>query len=90
MSDACFLRIGVCALYAHWEGFVKRTTEAYITFVAGRRLRYSDLSANFVALGLRTQIIEAGQSRKPTLHSHLATMFMSGFVRAVRHKCDSC
>ena len=57
---------------------MKRTTEAYITFVAGRRLRYSDLSANFVALGLRTQIIEAGQSRKPTLHSHLATMFMSG------------
>lgn len=71
------LRAGICLLYAHWEGFVKLAATSYVSFVALRGLRYRDLSANFVALGLRQQIRNAGQSNRPTIHTELTERLMS-------------
>ena len=71
------LRAGICLLYAHWEGFVKMAATSYVSFVALRGLRYRDLSANFVALGLRQQIRNAGQSTRPTIHIELTEKLMS-------------
>ncbi len=72
------LRAGICLLYAHWEGFVKAAATSYISFVATRGLRYSDLAPNFVAIGLRSRIIQAGRSNLPTLHTNLVTELTSG------------
>ena len=72
------LRAAICVLYAHWEGFVKAAATGYVSFVATRGLKYSDLTPNFVALGLRTEIVQAGRSNKPTLHTALATRLMLG------------
>jgi hypothetical protein len=72
------LRAAVCLLYAHWEGFVKAATTGYVSFVATRGLRYQDLTPNFVALGLRSDIAQAGRSNLPTLHTALTTQLMAG------------
>lgn len=79
------LRSGVCLLYAHWEGFVKMAATSYVSFVALRGLRYRDLSANFVALGLRRQIRSAGQSNRPTIHIELTEMLMSDLSERYHH-----
>ena len=76
-EDVLLLRAGVCVLYAHWEGFVKAVATRYVSFVASRGLRYSDLSPNFVALGFRPKIVVAGQSKKPTAHTELTKSFLS-------------
>lgn len=70
------LRFAVCTLYAHWEGFVKGAADTYVAFVADRGLRYSDLAPNFVALGLGGEIVQAGASNKPAMHTELAVRFM--------------
>ena len=44
---------------------------SYVSFVAIRRLRYRELTPNFVALGLRREIRDAGQSNDPTIHTGL-------------------
>ncbi len=72
------LRAAVCILYAHWEGFVKAAATSYVSFVATRNLRYHDLAPNFVALGLRTEISQAGQSDRPTIYTALTTKLMLG------------
>ena len=72
------LRAAVCLLYAHWEGFIRVAATSYISFVATRGLRYRDLTPNFVALGLRSQIHQAGRSDSPTLHTELTTKLISG------------
>ncbi len=77
-QESLLLRAAICILYAHWEGFVKAAATGYVSFVATRNLKYSDLTPNFVALGLRSEIIRAGQSDKPTLHTKLAARFMMG------------
>lgn len=50
------LRGAVAALYAHWEGFVKNSSSAYIDFVRMRGLRICDLRTNFVGLIIRSRV----------------------------------
>lgn len=50
------LRGAIAALYAHWEGFVKTGSSAYIDFVRMRRLRISELGTNFIGLVIRGRI----------------------------------
>ncbi|SRR6266508_2367191 len=47
------LRAGVALLYAHWEGFTKEACQAYLDFVARRRLKVGELSDAFVLLTVR-------------------------------------
>ena len=67
------LRAAICLLYAHWEGFVKAAATGYLSYVATRGLRYQDLTPNFVALGLWSDISRAGESNLPTLRTALTT-----------------
>ena len=71
------LRAAICMLYAHWEGFVKLAAANYVSFVSTRRLRFADLTENFVALGLRSEIQEAGRSNRPTVHTGLISKLLS-------------
>jgi hypothetical protein len=50
------LRAGTALLYAHWEGFVRAASEAYVEFVARRRLQYRQLCPGLLTLALRTRL----------------------------------
>lgn len=78
------LRAAICLLYAHWEGFVKAAATGYLSYVATQGLRYQDLTPNFVALGLWSDISQAGQSNLPTLRTALTTKLISGLAEHAR------
>lgn len=46
------LRFSVPILYAHWEGFVKKSCEYYLEFVSNKYLPHRDLKSQFIALSL--------------------------------------
>lgn len=71
------LRGAICILYAHWEGFIKAAATSYLRLVASQGLKYRDLSANFVALGLGPKIKIAGLSNKVSLHTELVEYLLS-------------
>ena len=71
------LRAAICLLYAHWEGFIKTAAVGYVSYVAHRGLRYRDLTPNFVALALRAEIQNAGQSSRPSIHTGIVDRLMS-------------
>ena len=75
------LRAAVCILYAHWEGFIKIAASSYVSLIAGRGLRYCDLTPNFVALGFQSEIVQAGRSSGFTSHIELAEKFILGLSR---------
>ena len=72
------LRAAICLLYAHWEGYVREAATAYVRSVASLDLKLGDVSTHFVALALRSEIRQAGQTRKATLHTNLANKFLHG------------
>ena len=72
------IRSAVALLYAHWEGFVKKTSAYYLEFVASHRLPYRRLSPNFVGLTLRSKFAELSASEKVSGGNALANFFCSG------------
>ena len=72
-----FIRSDIALLYAHWEGFIKAASVAYLELVASKRLKYDELAINFVALGMRGELNDAGVSFKSTIHNRVADFFIN-------------
>lgn len=61
-----FTRAGLALLYAHWERFIKISSESYVSYISCKGVLYKDLQICFAAMGLRTHlsmIERTGQSR---------------------------
>lgn len=72
------IRAGVTLLYAHWEGFIKISAEAYLSFVALQRLQYSELSPNMLALCFHRQLTSMQESYGLTAHTEFASFIIDG------------
>ena len=70
-------RAALCLLYAHWEGFVRVAATGYIDYVIRQGVHLRDLTPNFIALGMRSEIRNAGGSEKSTLHTELVKKLRS-------------
>jgi len=70
------LRAGIPILYAHWEGFVKNSSEAYLNFVAHQGLSYRELKTCFILFGLKTEIEQLVETKKITPNIQVANFFL--------------
>jgi len=59
-----YVRAGVALLYAHWEGFIKKSSEIYLSYVESRALRYRELKSCFVVFGLKGRLNTLVESRR--------------------------
>ena len=64
LSERTLIRAGIAILYAHWEGFVKASTTAYINFVDNQGKTYGDLQTCFAVIGIRKQLTELVNTKK--------------------------
>jgi len=55
-KQSAALRFSVPILYAHWEGFVKKSTEIYLEYVAKKYLKHNELKPQFIALSLSKKL----------------------------------
>lgn len=62
-TQVTLIRAALPILYAHWEGYIKTSSEAYLdyvsSYVASQRLTTKNLSPVFVALPLWKEIIQS-------------------------------
>jgi len=58
------LRSAIPILYAHWEGFVKNAATYYLQYVSRKKVKYSKLQSNFIALACKSAIQESLKSNK--------------------------
>lgn len=83
------IRIAVVMLYAHWEGFVKNISEAYLLYVAARRLKYSELSVCFLAIVMKDKLDKCELTVKSTIHNQAINfLFENVNERAIIPKKD--
>lgn len=83
-SERAIIRSGIALLYAHWEGFVKKSSLDYLEFVLAQNLNYQDLRVNFVALGLKSLINNALESKKIRSHIEVSNFF----INDLNTKCE--
>lgn len=57
-------RSGIALLYAHWEGFVKKSGTYFLEYVSSQRHSISELRSNFITLLVRGKIDKASESNK--------------------------
>lgn len=72
------IRSSITMLYAHWEGFVKQAATSYLEFVARQRLTYQHLTANFIALAMKTKLKAAQETDKVTILNDVVEFFLTG------------
>ncbi|RYD58935.1 MAG: hypothetical protein EOP56_01520 [Sphingobacteriales bacterium] len=46
----------ILLLYAHWEGYIKKSSKLYIKYVSEKKLKTSDLCVNFKAIVLKQHV----------------------------------
>jgi hypothetical protein len=54
-----YLRVAFLLIYAHWEGYIKVASQAYLEYVISQRLTYDVLKSNFLATGLLNHLENA-------------------------------
>jgi hypothetical protein len=76
-QQACLLRGGIALLYAHWEGFIREASTAYLSFVASQRLKYGELSPNFVGFSMKESIRLMESSNRASVCTSVAEFFIN-------------
>lgn len=69
------IRASIALLYAHWEGFVKKSSSYYVEYVSSQRIPYRKLRSNFLAISLRSKFDLLGNSGKISAANDLADFF---------------
>lgn len=62
----------ILLLYAHWEGYIKKSSRVYLKYITENKVRVCDLTENFKAIalkGLSKEVFKSGESL--TLYNEL-------------------
>lgn len=78
------IRAGVAMLYAHWEGFVKTSANAYVGYLAHRADLNRDMLPCFVALGMKTKIAGSNQSSKALVAVNFVNFFLEEIDKPIK------
>lgn len=70
------VRSGICLLYAHWEGFIRLAANSYLEYVRVQKLRYKELTSNFLALAMKEKLKEVKKTNKPSLYIPVCDFFL--------------
>jgi len=57
-------RVGIVLIYAHWEGYVKRSANCYLIYLSQFKFRYDEWVENFIALSLKGKFKVCAETRK--------------------------
>jgi len=65
------LRLSVPILYAHWEGFIKYASLAYLYYINGLSNKLKDLQINFLAMSCKNKIMYTNRSNKNIVYQNV-------------------
>lgn len=55
-KNEVLLKSIILILYAHWEGYIKKSSKLYIKYVVEKKVKIEDLTPNFKAIALKSNI----------------------------------
>ncbi|MCT2419513.1 MAE_28990/MAE_18760 family HEPN-like nuclease [Pantoea sp. XY16] len=70
-------RAGIALMYAHWEGFVKKTGTYFLEYVSNQRHSINELKSNFITLIVKGRIDSAHDSKKYSAFDEVTKYILS-------------
>ncbi|WP_122646040.1 MAE_28990/MAE_18760 family HEPN-like nuclease [Enterococcus mediterraneensis] len=64
LTKSILVRAGIALLCAHWEGYIRHASNAYVLLVSSQNIKVRELRESFVTLQLTKKISEIGKSKK--------------------------
>ena len=61
-ENEVLLKSIILILYAHWEGYIKKSSKLYIKYIAEKKVKIEDLTPNFKAIALKSNISKCIQN----------------------------
>jgi MAE_28990/MAE_18760-like HEPN len=83
------IRAGVALLYAHWEGFIKTASEAYLSFVECRGHTYAELQTCFVLFGVKGKVDLLVNSKKSEANLRALEFILNELSNPVSFRMNS-
>lgn len=81
------LKSVILLLYAHWEGYIKKSSKLYIKYISEEKIKLNELSYNFKAVALKDYVSRCIETKdKLTLSNELK--FVSSFLKFENKKFD--
>lgn len=77
LAKPMLIRCATALLYAHWEGFIKNAAEAYLHYVSIRKLRYYELSKAFIALSIRSKLLNLEANTLSEKHQSIVEFLLA-------------
>lgn len=88
-DNPVLLKSAILLLYAHWEGYVKKSSKTYLKYIAELKHSVGSLTENFKAVALKSIIFQCIEnSESLSLHNELAIMNKMGKLDSMRFKLD--
>lgn len=79
VAQGCFIRSGIALSYAHWEGFVKNSSNEYLAFVFSQRKKYEELNDNFFGILICKELSKYSESKKQYIYSDFSVNNISKY-----------
>ena len=76
-SKESMLRGGIALLYAHWEGFIKNSSDLYYSFVSNQSYKLNELNNSFISIALRSQLEHLVSTKKLSQHNLIVETFFN-------------
>ncbi len=88
VTQKILLRAGVPLAYAHWEGFVKCSTELLLNFISHQGLRNGDLSDSYFTHSVKTHVAKLVDSSRAVAVNDAACFVRDASDKTadIRHK----
>lgn len=80
VSQKSMIRAGIPLAYAHWEGFIKSSTETLLNFICHQNLSNSDLSDTYFAHSVKAQTLQFLEAKRVS-----AVEKTAGLIRNCQH-----
>lgn len=79
------LKSVILLLYAHWEGYIKKSSKIYIRYVKEKKIKLNELTENFRAISLKSNITNCFNSNDSmTLANELG--FINKYIKLSNKK----
>ena len=79
IAQESLIRSGIALSYAHWEGYIKNSSNKYLAHVFSQRKKYNELTDNFFGIKLCKELLPNAKSEKQYLYTSFSETYLQEY-----------